>query len=391
MADRPHLPRNVIIVAFVALASGFGQDLVAPALPGFLLALGATRGDIGLVDGLLNGATAIFRLVSGMVSDRLKDRKRLVFAGYAISSVARPLLALTGGFAAVVGLRIADGIGKGTKDAPRDALVADSSASIHGRAFGFHRLVDTAGSVLGPLVASTILITIGTSLANYRLIFALSAIPGIIALALIVWGIREPARTARARIVLRNSFPAAFWIFLAGTTIAMLTRVNDALVLVRAADGGVPQSWIPALFGGFTLLYALASYPIGIWSDRVGRLPFLVGGWAVLAVAETGFALAGSESSVVAIFVLYGLFYALTEGSGRALISDLIPTESRGTAYAVFHAVTGAALILGGLGIGRIWDAWSFQAAFGIGAAGSACGALILSTLLFKPRISQSA
>lgn len=378
------LPRNVVIVAFVALASGFGQDLVAPALPGFLLAIGASRADIGLIDGLLNGATAMFRLVSGVLSDRFKNRKGLVFIGYAISSVARPLLALANSLPAVAGLRIADGVGKGTKDAPRDALVAESATAIRGKAFGFHRLVDTAGSVLGPLAASAILLSFAPGLEAYRLIFALSAVPGIIALALIFFGVREPSAVTKTPTVAKHAFPPAFWIFLAGSTIAMLTRANDALVLVRAADAGIPQAWIPALFGGFTLLYALASYPIGIWSDRAGRLPFIVCGWGVLALAEAGFALAGSSGSVIAVFALYGLFYALTEGSGRALIADLIPVQARGTAYALFHAITGGALILGGFAIGKIWDATSLQTAFGIAAAGSALGALLLSTLLFK-------
>lgn len=376
------LPRNVIVVALVALASGFGQDLVAPALPGFLLALGATRADIGLVDGLLNGATALFRLVSGVLSDRFRNRKGLVFLGYALSSVARPMLAFAATFPAVAALRVLDGVGKGTKDAPRDALVADSSAGIRGKAFGFHRLVDTAGSVFGPLAASAILLSFSPTLQSYRIVFALAAIPGIVALALILFGVREPRRAAPASRAVVRPFPAAFWIFLVGSSVAMLTRANDALVLVRAAEAGIPQALIPAVFGGFTLLYALLSYPIGIWSDRVGRLPFIVGGWATLAVAEAGFALAGSVPAVLAVFLLYGLFYALTEGSGRALIADLIPEASRGTAYALFHAVTGGALIAGGFAIGRIWDAFSLQAAFLVAALGSSLGALILLPLL---------
>jgi MFS family permease len=399
MADegrRPHLapriPRNVLIVAFVALASGFGQDLIAPALPGFLLVLGIARAEIGFLDGLLNGTTAFFRLVSGILSDRARKRKTLVFIGYALSSIARPLLTFASSVPFIAALRAADGMGKGTKDAPRDALIADSSEGIRGKAFGFHRLIDTAGSVFGPLAASAILLTFASGLGGYRLIFALSVIPGVIALGLIAFGVREPNPVARIRAAKRRPFPAAYWIFLIGTTFAMLTRVNDALVLVRAADAGIPTPWIPAVFGAFTLLYALLSYPIGVWSDRIGRLPFLVGGWFVLAFAEAAFALVASEASLIIPFALYGLFYALTEGSGRAFIADLVPAESRGTAYAIFHAVTGLALIFGGYGIGRIWDAFSLGAAFGTAAAGSALGAFILAFLLFgRQKISIAA
>ncbi len=382
----PRIPRNVLIVAFVALASGFGQDLITPALPGFLLALGIARTEIGFLDGLLNGTTALFRLVSGILSDRARKRKSLVFIGYALSSVARPLLVFASTIPFIAALRTIDGVGKGTKDAPRDALIADSSDGIRGKAFGFHRLVDTAGSVLGPFAASVILLTVASGLAGYRLIFALSAIPGAIALGLIFFGVREPNPVVRQRRAKHRGFPAAFWIFLGGTTLAMLTRANDALVLVRAADAGIPAPWIPAVFGAFTLLYALLSYPIGVWSDRVGRLPFLVGGWFVLAAAEAMFAIVGSEASLIIPFALFGLFYALTEGSGRAFIADLVPEESRGTAYAIFQAVTGVALIIGGYGIGRIWDTISLGTAFGTAAIGSAIGAIVLAFLLANQR-----
>ena len=146
--SRPRIPRNVLILSFVALASGFGQDLITPVLPAYLALIGVSHAGIGLIDGVLQGATQVFRFVSGVLSDRFAARKRFVFLGYALSSVSRPLLALAGGFASALGLRLVDGIGKGVKDAPRDALVADSASSeTRGRAFGFHRLVDTAGSV----------------------------------------------------------------------------------------------------------------------------------------------------------------------------------------------------------------------------------------------------
>lgn len=380
MTTRPKLPRNIIIVAFVALASGFGQDLVAPILPGFLVALGVSRAGIGVIDGLLQGSTAAFRFVSGILSDRFRSRKGLVFLGYAASSAARPLLALAGSFGAIAALRALDGAGKGTKDAPRDALVADSAGTaIRGRAFGFHRLVDTAGSVFGPLLAGVILLSLTPSLGSYRLIFALAAIPGAIALLLIAFGIREPSKISKLKSHISTPLPPVFWIFTVGTALAMLTRVNDSLFLVRAGDAGISAAWIPILFGGFTLLYALLSYPIGIWSDRVGRLPLIVAGWIVLAVAELGFAFSPRIATALPLFALFGLFYALTEGSGRAIIADFVSSNSRGTAYAVFHSTTGLAVIAGGYGLGKIWDVFTPTAAFTLAAAGSLLGALIIS------------
>lgn len=191
-------PRAILILGFVALASGFGQDLISSVLPGYLAMLAFSRADIGLIDGLLQGATNVFRFVSGFLSDRIQNRKGLVFFGYVLSSVTRPLLALTSTFFGVAALRMTDGVGKGMKDAPRDALVADAALTgASGRAFGFHRMIDTAGSVLGPLLAFGLLALLLPSLATYRFIFALAAIPGAIALGLIWFGVREPKVTKK--------------------------------------------------------------------------------------------------------------------------------------------------------------------------------------------------
>src|SRR5512133_2081175 len=267
---RPKIPRNILIVAFVALASGFGQDMITPILPAFMALLGISSAGIGLADGLLQGATSIFRFVSGYLSDRFKNRKFFVFVGYALSSVARPLLALTSSLAPIAALRLIDGVGKGSKDAPRDALVADSTtAGASGRAFGFHRMIDTAGSVLGPIAAAAILFALTPALHSYRIIFALAAVPGAAALILIALGIREP-KAVTSKNLKPNLSPKLswqFWIFTFGMTIAMLTKVNDSLFLLRSHSVGIPMAWTPILFAGFTLIYALVSYPIGIWSD----------------------------------------------------------------------------------------------------------------------------
>jgi MFS family permease len=366
----------------VALASGFGQDLITPVLPAYLTLLGIHRASIGLIDGILQGTTSIFRFVSGILSDRFKNRKTPVFIGYALSSIARPLLAFAGTFGTILTLRGADGIGKGTKDAPRDALVADSAhAGERGRAFGFHRLIDTAGSVLGPLAAAALLFALGASIHSYRTIFALAAIPGAVALGLIFFGIREPRRVVVTQLKSHSTLNAVFWIFTIGTAIAMLTKVNDSLVLVRSITLGVPTIWVPVLFAGFTLVYALLSYPIGIWSDKIGRLPLIAGGWLVLALTELGLSFTPSLPLTLGLFVLYGLFFALTEGSGRALIADLVAPESRGTAYGIFNTVTGIAVIAGGFGIGRVWDIASPHAAFTISAIGSLVAAMIFASL----------
>jgi len=384
MPPRQKIPRNVLVVAFVALASGFGQDLITPVLPAYLAMLGVSNAGIGLADGLLQGAMSVFRFVSGVLSDKFRNRKFFVFLGYALSSVARPLLALTHGLGLTAALRAVDGAGKGMKDAPRDALVADSSAAqIRGRAFGFHRLVDTAGSVFGPLAAAALLFLLLPSLHTYRLIFALSVIPGLVALGLIWFGIKEK-QTAKNEVQIskRVKMGWRFWLFTGGMSLAMLTKINDSLFLVRAHNIGVPVTWIPVLFAGFTLLYALASYPLGIWSDRIGKAPLITAGWLTLAVVEFGFSFDPHIVATLGLFALYGMFYALTEGSGRAFIADLVPAESRGSAYGIYYTSIGLAVIAGGYSLGKIWDHVSPETAFRVAALGSVFGFLVL--LLFS-------
>lgn len=390
---KPSLSRNIVVVAFVALASGFGQDLITPVLPAYLALLGVDRAGIGLVDGLLQGATSLFRFVSGVLSDRFRNRKWFVFGGYCLSSVSRPLLAIGSTFASVAFLRTIDGVGKGAKDAPRDALIADSaSASVRGRAFGFHRLVDTAGSVFGPLLAAAVLFALSPSLGSYRIIFVLAAIPGAIALVLIALGIREPERKVRAEAAEGAALPRAFWGFTLVMTLAMLTRINDSLFLLRAGDAGIPNAWIPVLFAGFTLVYAALSYPIGIWSDRLGKLPFIMAGWLVLAAVEFGFSFSGIPlAGTVGLFAFYGLSLALTEGSGRAIIADLVPADRRGSAYAVFHTLIGIALIVGGFGLGKISDAVSPSYAFALSSSASVTVFLLLFFVVRKSMPTRAA
>lgn len=386
--ERPRIPRNVFILGFVALASGFGQDLITPALPAYLALIGVSHAGIGLVDGLLQGATNIFRMVSGVLSDRFRNRKGFVFLGYAFSSVARPFLAVAGGFATILGLRLVDGVGKGMKDAPRDALVAESAAAgQRGRAFGLHRLLDTAGSVFGPLTATFLLLAMMPSLATYRLIFLLSAIPGAAALILIWLGVREPPFAKPAENDAPNKkLPAVFWLFTLATTLGMLTKINDSLFLSRMQGLGTPVDVIPAVFAGYTLIYALLAYPFGVWSDRIGRLPLIAAGWLLLTVVEFGFSRTSGAVSGVLLLCLYGVFFALTEGSGRALIADLVPSGGRGTAFAVYYTATGLAVVAGGFGLGKIWDAVSPQAAFLLSSAGSLLGALLFVLIAFSQK-----
>lgn len=387
---RPRIPRNVLVLGLVALASGFGQDLITPVLPGFLALIGVSHAVVGLIDGLLQGTTSVFRFISGVLSDKFHNRKWFVFAGYALSSIARPLLALSTHVWPVAALRLADGAGKGMKDAPRDALVADSSqAERRGRAFGAHRLLDTAGSVFGPLLAAGLLLSFTPSLETFRLIFALAALPGLAALVLIFFGIREPRKTAQAAMAPKQNLSWQFWVFTLAVAVALLTRMNDSLFLLRTQEIGVSAGYIPLVFAGFTLIYALLSYPVGIWSDKIGRLPLIAAGWAVMTAVEVGFSQFSSVPASLILLSGYGVMLALTEGPSRAFIADLVPGGKRGAAYGIFNTVAGVSLIIGGFGLGRIWDTVSASSAFGISAVGSAFAAVLFLILSVKNNISH--
>jgi MFS family permease len=288
---------------------------------------------------------------------------------------------LTAAFLPIAAVRVVDGVGKGMKDAPRDALLADDALpNTRGRVFGFSRMVDTAGSVVGPLVAFVILASLAPTISAYRLIFALTVIPGAIALALIWFGVRERSPEKR-RVAEKGAMPREFWVFSIGMTIALLTKVNDSLFLVRAQDLGISKTLIPLLFGGFTLLYAVFSYPIGIWSDRIGKMPLLIAGWILLAAVELGFSFHPSLILTLVLFAGYGMFFALTEGSARAFIADAVEQTKRGRAYGIYYTLTGVGLILGGYFLGRIWDLGSPQLAFQLSAVGSMLGAFVLWVL----------
>lgn len=386
---RPKISPNVLILGFVALASGFGQDLITPVLPGFLALIGVSHAVIGLIDGLLQGTTSVFRFFSGVLSDKFQNRKWFVFLGYALSSVARPVLALSAGVWSVAALRLLDGAGKGMKDAPRDALIADSAQeNKRGRAFGLHRFLDTAGSVFGPLVAASLLLALTPSLGTFRLIFALAAIPGLLALALIFFGVREPEipRVVSSTSNVPKKLSWQFWIFTLAICIALATKINDSLFLLRAQEIGIGSGFIPVVFASFTLLYALLSYPVGMWSDRVGRLPLIAGGWLVMAVVEFGFSQFSTLSAAFLLFCGYGIMLALTEGPSRAFIADLVPGKKRGLAYGIFNTAAGLSLIIGGFGLGHIWDTFSVSSAFTISAIGSFLAFLLFLGLHLKQK-----
>jgi MFS family permease len=383
------LPREVKALGLVSLLTDASSEMIYPLLPAFLTGtLKAGPAFLGLVEGAAEALASGLKLAAGWLSDRAPRRKPFVVFGYGVSTLARPLVAAAAAPWHVLLVRLLDRLGKGVRGAPRDALLAAATpASDRGRAFGFHRAMDHAGATLGPLLASAALL-LGASL---RAVFALALLPGLLALGVLVLGVREPgspapvAPTSRDGAPAKAALPRAFRRFLGVLALFTLGNSSDAFLLLRAQDAGVSLSAIPLLWTFHHLVKAALSTLGGVFSDRQGRRRAIVGGWAAYALAYLGFASAPNVPSVFALFALYGLSHALTEGPEKALVADLAGAEARGKAFGLYHAVTGAAVLPGNLLTGWLWQRFSAGAALGVGAALAAASALLLTLAVPEP------
>ncbi|MDQ3515160.1 MAG: MFS transporter [Gemmatimonadota bacterium] len=359
------------------------SEMIYPLLPLFIsTTLGASASFIGAIEGAAESTAALVKLGSGWWSDRMRRRKPLVVAGYALASAVRPLIGIAQSASQVLLLRVTDRIGKGIRTAPRDALIAESvGPSIRGRAFGFHRSLDHAGAVVGPVIAFLLLRELGLSL---RAVFLLAGIPAAIAMLVLVTAVREPRAAAPAALAtvvakptLRERFDRRFWMFLGAVLLFTLGNSTDAFLLLRATDLGVPVAWVPLLWAYLHVVKAATGTTGGMLSDRFGRRPLLVGGWLLYAAVYVAFAFATMAWHIWALFAAYGLFYSLTEGAERALVADLVPAAQRGSAFGWFHLAIGLGALPASLLFGLLWDRSGAATAFLTGA-GLAGGAVIL-------------
>ena len=382
------LGRNVLALAAVSFFTDVSSEMIYPLLPLFLTGvLGASAQFLGAIEGAAESTAALLKLASGWWSDRVERRKPLVVLGYSIASLVRPLVAIAQSAGQVLAIRLIDRIGKGIRNSPRDALIADSvDHSVRGRAFGFHRAADHAGGVLGPLVAFALLHWLALPL---RTVFWLAAIPGAIAVATVIIGVREPARhrIARQEIAapdLSQPMGKRFWRVLAVVFVFTLGNSTDAFLLVRAADLGVPVALAPLLWAALHVVKSASSTPGGALSDRIGRTPTLVAGWVLYALVYLGFALASEAWHAWALFLTYGVFFGLSEGTERALVADLVPAERRGAAYGWYYLAIGLGTFPASLLFGVVWTRVGAAAAFIMGASLALASAVGL--MLVAPR-----
>ena len=363
----PHgVSRNVWITALTSFLTDVSSEMIFNLIPLFLAnVLGASTAIIGLIDGLAETTSSLLKGVSGWLSDRLRQRKRLAVVGYAISAIAKPFLYVTSTWGGVLAVRFADRVGKGIRTSPRDALIADSTDERHrGVAFGLHRAGDTAGAVVGLSVALTVVLaTQAQALSLDRITFQtlvlLSIVPGALAVVALALGAKEvPHKTSVTVFSNLTLFGPnkEFKFFLAVVALFTLGNSSDSFLILRAQERGLNIAGILAMLITFNLIYALFSSPLGALSDRLGRRRVILGGWLLYSLVYLGFALAANVAQVWIVYALYGLYYAAFEGAAKALVADLVPIEQRGTAYGFYNATVGLVALPASLLAGVLWQ-----------------------------------
>lgn len=381
--------RNVAALGLVSLFTDAGSEMIYPLLPVFLTAtLGLGTASIGLIEGIAESTASLLRLASGWLSDRIGRRKALVLVGYGLSSLTRPLIGLAGAGWHVLLLRFSDRLGKGIRGAPRDALIAAVTPEAYrGKAYGFHRAMDHLGAAIGPLLATGLLVAFAV---DYRTLFLLAGIPGFLAVATVLFAVRDVRPAPAARVAggpapARAPLDRRVLSLLGCITLFTLGNSSDAFLLLRARDVGLRVEWLPILWFVHHVVKTLAAMPGGAWSDRIGRPRVILIGWCLYALTYVGMAAASAGWHIWALFVVYGVYFALTEGAERALVADLAPPEARGTAFGAYYLAVGIGALPASLLTGFLWQARGPAAAFGTGA-GIALAAAAWFAVAFLPR-----
>lgn len=384
---KSRLHSAIFITGLVSLFTDLSSEMIVPILPLFLSSvLHVQISTIGLIEGIAEATASILKLFSGWLADRMGRSKPLMIVGYGFSNLVKPLFALSSSWGQVLTVRFADRLGKGVRGAPRDALLANiTTKENRGKAFGFRRAMDSLGAALGPLVAFYILTLYQ---GNYRAVFWAAAIPGIIATMILIFFLKEDKKVAAPnkkrtlpQIRFKHLGRPFFWYTLV-STLFTLSNFSDAFLILRAQSIGMATAFIPLAYLTYNLVSTLFSVPAGILSDRIGRRPVIVTGYLIFALIYLGFGFVNQVSLIWVLFILYGLYYAATEGIQRAYVADLVPDGQKGTAMGTFNAITGFAALPASLLAGFLWQSFGPLTAFGVSSFLAILSALFM--LVFR-------
>ncbi len=380
-AARSRLPATVVALGVVSLLTDLSSEMIYPLLPVFLTTvLAAGPQALGLIEGVAESTASLFKVASGVWSDRVRHRRPLVVAGYSLAGAVRPLIGLATAWPMVLGLRFVDRVGKGLRTSPRDALVADATPPARrGEAFGLQRAMDHAGAVAGPLVAAALL---GLGGVPLRVVFLLAVIPAIAVVVVLLAWVKEGPRhiqPSRGRIFTTwRDLGRPLHVVLAALLLFTLGNSTDAFLLLRLSQAGVSIAAVAVVWSAFHVVKMTSAYACGRISNRLGRRPMVIAGWAFYAAVYLAFGVAQSRNAVIAIFLLYGLYYGLTEPVERAWVADLVPERLRGTAFGLYHGVIGLAALPASLLFGALWQHFGASVAFFSGAALAAAASVLL-------------
>ncbi|MFH1848795.1 MAG: MFS transporter [archaeon] len=356
--------KNVLWLGWVSFFTDVSSEMIFPILPIFLTTvLKANMAAVGFIEGIAESTSALLKMFSGVISDKYRKNKLMVLLGYGFSTVTKPLLAVSTSWTHVLGVRFADRVGKGLRTSPRDALIAASvSRGERGKYFGLHRMMDTLGAILGTIIAATLL---NIFVGNFRLIFWLSLIPGTIAILIIIFCVKEKkTETNKDFKFSLKGLPGSYKRFLFVVTVFNLSFFSYAFFILRAQDMGVAIALIPVVYLVYNLVYAGLAMPAGHLSDRIGRRNVLAIGYLLFGITCLGFAFFATDITIWALFALYGLFMAITDGVSRAYVSDVVEEGRRGTALGVYHTIVGVTVFPANFIGGILWSLMGVTAPF---------------------------
>ena len=370
--------RNVINTGFVSFLTDSSVKIIYSIMPMFLLSLGATKTSLALIEGIAESTASIFKVLSGFWSDKVGRNKPFMLVGYAFSAIILPLYAFVVSPMQVLVIRFAERVGKGIRTAPRDSLNAGSVTNGEtGKSFGLQKAMDNSGAIFGPLVAFGLLIFFP---GNYRLILLLAGIPALLALFVIAFGIKE-VRKNKSELFTKfhfSDFTPRFYFFLLIVFVFTMGNSTDALLMVKANELGVKVAFIPLVYLVSSVVSVVMAVPLGILSDRLGKEKVLIGGFLIYTIVYFGFGIASGIGTIVALFALYGLYSAATDGIQKAFIADMVDENKKGTAMGIYNALLGITLLPASLVAGLLYDKVDSRLPFYFGAVMAFLAAVLM-------------
>jgi MFS family permease len=387
-----HIPSGIWVLGFVSLLMDISSEMIHSLLPLFMVTiLGTSAMAVGLVEGLAESLALVVKVFSGTLSDYLGKRKGLALFGYALSALTKPLFAVASGVGLVLTARLLDRVGKGVRGAPRDAMVADIvPPQLRGAAFGLRQSLDTVGAFFGPLLAVGLMLLWAN---DFRAVFWVAVFPGLMAVALLLFGIHEPEprQASKGRNPIRwdnlTRLRPAYWWVVGFGAIFTLARFSEAFLVLRAQHGGIPVAFVPLVMVAMNLIYAVSAYPFGKLSDQISHMRLLTLGLLVLIAADLVLAMNDHWAVVVLGVGLWGLHMGMTQGLLATMVADTAPADLRGTAFGFFNLASGLAMLIASVLAGFLWD--QFGASFTFYAGAMFCGIAVMGLTLYQLKTKE--